>query len=56
MADPTGKRSQTSAEQWNTDPLFDSQGGPDNVSDGIVAATNGVVALWRKVRARFSRH
>jgi hypothetical protein len=40
---------------WNTDPLFESQGGPDSAADGVMAAANGVVAAWRKVRAMFSR-
>jgi hypothetical protein len=40
---------------WNTDPLFESQGGPDNAADGVMAAANGLVLLWRKLRATFSR-
>ena len=42
-------------EKWNTDPLFEPQGGPDNAADGVMAAVNGVVVVWRKIRAKLSR-
>ena len=56
MSEKEAAQSSTDAkEKWNTDPLFESQGGPDNAADGVIAAANGVVVLWRKLRAKFSR-
>ena len=56
MSDDEAAPASTEAKQtWNTDPLFESQGGPDNAADGVIAAANGVVVLWRKIRAKLSR-
>ncbi len=53
--DEAAPTSTETKQTWNTDPLFESQGGPDNAADGVMAAANGVVVLWRKIRAKFSR-
>ena len=38
--------------EWDTSPLYEPPAGPDNLSDGVVAVINSVVAASRSLRRR----